>query len=99
MKKKKIILIAFTAVCVVFICSFLYYFQVKNNIIFHTYDKEITVLWGQNLNEKKDVFYHLEKNNADTYMCNLIYDENKINQIQDLTVEVKHRWITAKKNI
>lgn len=95
MKKKKIVLIIVVAVCIIFII--LYYFKVKNNIIFHTFDKEITVLWGQNLNEKKDEFYHLEKNNIDTYVCNLIYDENKINQVQKLTVEVKYLWITTKK--
>ena len=96
-KKKKIILITIAVICSFGICYSLYYFHIKNNIVFHTYYGEVAVLWGTDLNEKKDELYHINKGNSDNYICNLIYDDNKINQVQDLIVEVSHHGITAKK--
>ena len=99
MEKKKIYLIVLIVVAFGFYIGYsLYCSHIKNNIVFHTYfDDEIVILWGQDLYEKKDEFYHINDGNSDYYDCNFVYDDNKINQVQDLIIEVGHDGVTAKK--
>lgn len=98
MNKKKKIIFLVSLVLILLIGYFSFYFYVKNNIVFHSFDGEVTLLWGQNAEERKSDFYHLKKGNSDNYKYQLLYDADKVNEVQNLTVKVSYFGVTSSKN-
>lgn len=93
MKKKIIIGILTFLVIGIIISYFIIQVNVKNNVVFSTYNKPRLLLWGQPL--ESNYYFSIENDDAEKYRADLVYDNERVNQTQDLLVNVNCYGITV----
>lgn len=91
--KKKVMIIGCVLLALI-LSTAIYRQYVESNIIFHSFNEPVNIKVGTKLEERLIEFYHTENIDDNKVTHEYIYDQDIVNEVQQVTVKVHYQLFT-----